>query len=225
MFEQKIEVKEVEPESGPVSIWVFRHFTPHPKYQEDKPLVLEKARGEATEAARTLVENVKDGEIIALYGAGTKGRHLESFRLLKDALKQELHDSGKDVTLVEPKIAKRRSLRPVELWYYREIPEALGREVDYWLETRETVGGKVETPEHVFQRFRTLIKGLIQFTKRQSGENRVHWVLITSGELLSPQKIGLKPGGWLRIDIAPGEFTGRANFVHYSGRKEEINLS
>lgn len=225
MLNGQLERKETETRSRPLSIWVFRHFTPHPEYHEDESLIFEKAEGEALEAAKSLVENVNDGEVIALYGAGTKGRHLESFRLLKEELRLKLRASGKQVTLVEPKVAKRPSLRPVEFWRYSGVPEALGREMDYWLEFQETMGGKVETPEHVSQRLHALIKGLIGFSKRQSGENRVHWVLVTSGEVFAPWKIGLKPGGWLRIDIAPGEFTGKANFVHYSGREKGINFS
>lgn len=230
------EQEERELKTRPVSIWVFRHFTPHPKYREDKPLVLGKAKSEATEAVKTLISNVGNGEPIIFYGAGTKGRHQESYKLLKEALVQKIKESKREINVVEPRVAKRPSLRPVEFWHYQEIPEALGREMDYWLKTDETLGKKIESTEQVFDRFRKLLKGLTRFTKRQLGGERVHWVLITSGEVLAPEmvehfgpkwkrRLGIGPGCWIRIDVAQGEFTGTVELTHYKGIKKKISLT
>lgn len=235
-IQEGLEKKETEPGNREVSVWIFRHFTPHPKYREDEPLILEKAKSEATEVAKSLISDVRDGEPIIFYGAGTKGRHQESYKLLKKALSQEIEKSKKEINLVEPRVTRRLSLRPVSFWHYREIPEAIGREMDYWFETGETLGKKIESIDDVFNRFRRLLRGLIRFSKRQPGSERAHWILITSAEVFAPEMVkhfglkggkalGFRPGGWVRIDVPQGEFTGNAELTHYKGVKKGISLA
>lgn len=218
----------------PVSHWIFRHF----KADENERLIVDRARVEAAEAARTILENVESGEIIVFYGSGTAERHKESFKLLVGAVREGLDATGKNIAVFTPDEIRgsRRSLRSVatqeDLQFMPE--EARGRELEYWLRTGDTLGGRIKDPARTLLRIRGLLDRLTRFCKGQLGSERVHWVFISSielpGVILAEHfgiedalKAGMKNGGWIRIDV-PSQFSGKARLTHYSGLVTEAPI-
>jgi len=229
--------KEREPGNVPVSIFLVRHFEPTPGYPEDEPLVLEKATEQARKTAEWIVGCLKEGETIVIYGAGTKGRHQQSLELLTASIAQEIGNRTKQIRLIElpPSSKKRLSLRPADLWRFTD--RAAGREMDYWLET-EGESISTEPPARVAARLGSLLNGLIKFTKSQTELGtecqKVNWVLITSGEVVAAwtrslpeiaKPVGLEPGGWLKLDVPGGEFTGLVNVTYKETTREGVIIS
>lgn len=224
--------EEREPGNRPVSIFIVRHLEPTPGYPEEQPLVLEEAIPQARQTAKEILEQCESDEALIFYGAGPKGRHQQSLELLRKAVEEEVRQSDKSIETVElpPTAAKKKSLRPVSLWRFTEV--APKKEMEYWLKTDGR--GESEPPKRVAKRLTTLLNGLINFTKRQEAGSRVTWVLITSGECVAAwtkklseigKPVGLEPGRWLRVDVTEGEFSGKANLVHWKEAAREISLS
>ncbi len=234
MVENKKE--KLTSERGPVSVWVFRHFTPTPGYPEENPLT-KAAFEEVKTTSEEILSQVKDGEVLTIYGADTKGRHQETRRLLEEELEKQIEEGNRNIDLIKlpPVSYKRESLRgPGFSKEYVKRAGGIQNLLTYWMMVKDTFEGQVQTPEEVARRLRSLIRGLTSCARKTPGlGQKVHVVLITSNEVPTPEMAknfreeepGLAPGRWIRFDIGPGEQFGKVKVTRWDGKSATSDLS
>lgn len=218
-----------------VVVWMLRHFKPSPSYEEEKPLTKE-APKEAKEAAAMILDQIPDGEMVIIYGAGPRGRHQKSMQLLKGALETKIREDNRKIELIDlpPTADIRKSLREAGFnSKYGQKAGGYGEVLPYWMKSANTMEGKVEPPEKIFKRFRTLLRGLFKFTGRQKPGSKVNWLLITSGEVPTPEMVkkfgkeglGLRPGRWVKFEVEKGGSLEQVKMTHWSGLSATTDLS
>ena len=234
---EHVEKNENQPNlNRPVSVWVIRHFTPAPGYPEENPLT-ETAPEEAKRASGEILSQVKDREILVIYGADVKGRHQETRRLLESELEKQIEENGRNIDLIKlpPTSYKRESLRgPGFSKEYVGRAGGIQKLLPYWMTGEDTFEGQVQRPEEVGRRLRSLIRGLTSCTRRSpSFGQKVHVVLITSNEVPTPEMakkfgnkgLGLDPSRWVRFDVGPGEKFDRVRITRWDGISAISDLS
>ena len=163
-----------------------------------------------------------DGGTVVFFGSGTKPRHVRSYEMIITEVKSAIDNSGKNIDI---KVAgqgggeflQRRSLKEGPLWLYKSVKKP----VSSWLVSGDEVAEKrgQEGPTRAANRLSSLLKGLINFTKKDPCpyEKIVGVVLTSAGTVAAwtkslegiGQPVELSPGDWLKLDISPGDWDGQ----------------
>ncbi len=221
-FEEQ-QLNEVMKETPDCSVWVFRHYTAD---YDPEHLVAEAAEKQSTQSVEYILNEVKSGDTVVLYGAGTQTRHLESYKLLEEKLRIAQIEGVVPFSLYTTSDIARRSLRPGPFLELKEYdPNAQGRAHLAWLEKGEELSGIVETPLESGERLRKIVSSLTNYgLNNNDTDGRVHFILITSAEVMeqgySIHGKDTSNGGWIRFDSVKGGDSVHAKTI--SGKEWDI---